>query len=127
MAALAASAANATDKGFYLGAGLGANWTRETDITGIGTNLSADFDAGWVGALAAGWAYGNGLRSELEFGYRRNDLDSISGAAVGSGDASSWRSTINVYYDFKTESPLTPYVGVGLGAPRVSLEANPFG
>ena len=126
-AAILPFASNAADKGFYLGAGLGANWTRETDITGIGTNLSADFDAGWVGAVAAGWAYGNGLRSEIEFGYRRNDLDSLSGAVAGSGDASSWRGTINAYYDFKTETPLTPYVGVGLGAARVSLEANPFG
>src|SRR3989338_6861926 len=89
-AAILPFASNAADKGFYLGAGLGANWTRETDITGIGTNLSADFDAGWVGALSMGWAYGNGLRSEIEFGYRRNDLDSLSGAVASSGDASSW-------------------------------------
>ena len=127
LAALAPFVANAADKGFYLGAGIGANWTRDTDITGAGTNVSADFDTGWVGALSMGWAYGNGLRSEVEFGYRHNDLDSLSGAVAGSGDASSWRGLINAYYDFKTETPLTPYLGVGIGAARVSLEANPFG
>jgi outer membrane protein OmpA-like peptidoglycan-associated protein len=80
-----------------------------------------------VGALSLGWAYGNGLRSEVELGYRRNDLNSLSGTVAGSGDASSWRSLINVYYDFKTETPFTPYLGAGIGAARVSLEANPFG
>jgi outer membrane protein OmpA-like peptidoglycan-associated protein len=127
LAATAPFAADAADRGFYLGAGLGANWTRDTDVTGTGTNVSADFDAGWAGALSAGWAYGNGVRSEIEFGYRSNDVDSLSGAAAGTGDASSWRGMVNLYYDFKTETPFTPYLGVGIGAARVSLDANPVG
>ena len=127
LAALCALPANAFEKGFYLGAGLGANWTRDTDIIGIGTNLKADFDAGWVGALGLGWAYGNGVRSEAEIGYRRNDLDSIAGVAASSGDASSWRGMINLFYDFKTGTPATPYIGAGIGAARVSLTASPFG
>ena len=127
LTAFAPLAASAADQGFYLGAGLGANWTRDTDITGTGTNLKAEFDTGWTGALSAGWAYGNGARAELEFGYRHNDLESIAGVAASSGDATSWRGMVNAYYDFKTESPIIPYLGVGIGAARVSLKAAPFG
>ena len=127
LAALAPLTTHAADEGFYLGAGLGANWTRDTDITGVGTNLKAEFDTGWMGALSLGWAYGNGARAELEFGYRRNDLESIAGAAASSGDASSWRGMVNAYYDFKTETQITPYLGVGIGAARVNLKAAPFG
>ncbi len=120
-------AADAADKGFYVGAGFGANWTRDSDLTGTGINTSADFDTGWAGLLSAGWAYGNGFRSELELGHRRNDLDSLSGAAGGTGDASGWNGMVNVLYDFKTGTPFTPYLGAGLGAARVSLEASPVG
>jgi len=120
-------AVQAADKGAYVGIGIGPNWTRDSDITGTGINTSADFDTGLAGALSAGWAYGNGVRSEIELGHRRNDLNSLTGTSSGTGDVSSWSGMLNVLYDFKTGTPFTPYVGAGIGAARVSLDASPIG
>ncbi len=127
-ASFAADAAdNDPSKGFYVGAAVGANWTRDSDITGTGINVGADFDTGWAGALTAGHAYGNGVRSEIELGRRGNDLDSLSGTTAGTGDVTAWSGMVNVLYDFKTGTPFTPYVGAGLGAARVSLDVRPIG
>ena len=117
----------ASDKGFYVGAGIGPNWTRDSGITGTGINVDADFGTGWAGALTVGHAYGNGVRSEIELGRRSNDLDSISGVTTGTGDVTAWSGMLNVLYDFKTGTPLTPYLGAGIGAARVSLDARPIG
>ena len=128
LAPLAAGAADsAADKGFYIGAGIGPNWTRDSSITGTGINVDADFGTGWAGTLTAGHAYGNGIRSEIELGRRGNDLDSLSGATGGTGDVTAWSGMLNVLYDFRTGTPLTPYVGAGIGAARVSLDARPIG
>jgi outer membrane protein OmpA-like peptidoglycan-associated protein len=130
-AALAAAApfaaADAADKGLYVGVGVGANWVRDSDITGSGINTTADFDAGFAGMLSAGWAYGNGARAEIELNHRRNDLNSLAGTTAGTGDISSWGGMLNVYYDLKTGTPFTPYLGAGIGVARASLEASPIG
>ncbi|MBM3565835.1 MAG: porin family protein, partial [Alphaproteobacteria bacterium] len=115
------------DKGYYVGAGAGANWTRDSDVTGTGIDRSIDFDTGWIGALSVGHAYGNGVRSEIEIARRGNDINAISGVTTGTGDVTAWSGMVNVLYDFKTASPLTPYIGGGIGAARVSLDANPIG
>ncbi len=127
LAAAMPFAAGAADKGFYLGAGLGANWTRDSDITGNSINTTAGFDNGWAGVLSAGWAYGNGARAEIELGHRRNDLDSLTGASTGTGDVSATSGMLNIYYDLKTNTPFTPYLGAGIGAARASLDATPVG
>jgi outer membrane protein OmpA-like peptidoglycan-associated protein len=126
-AALPFAAADAADKGFYVGVGVGANWVRDSDINGNGINVDAEFDTGWMGALSAGWAYGNGVRAEIELGHRRNDVDSLSGTTAGTGDVTAWSGMLNVYYDLKTGTPFTPYLGAGIGAARASLEASPIG
>ncbi len=127
-AGAADSAADATvNRGLYIGAGIGPNWTRDSDITGTGINVDADFGTGWAGALTLGHAYGNGLRGEIELGRRSNDLDSLSGAASGTGDVTAWSGMLNLLYDFKTGTPFTPYLGAGIGAARVSLDARPIG
>ncbi len=120
-------AADAADKGFYLGAGLGANWIRDSDITGSGINTNAGFDTGFAGLLGAGWAYGNGARAEIELGLRRNDLDSLSGTTAGAGDITGTSGMVNVYYDLNTGTAFTPYLGAGIGLARASLEASPIG
>ncbi len=123
-AAMAATAvpsfAMAQSAGFYVGAGAGANWTADSDISGSGINTSADFDTGWVGALTAGYAYGNNLRTELELGYRSNGIDSVGGAN-GTGDVKSWSFLSNLLYDVKNSTPFTPYIGLGLGAAIIDV------
>ncbi|MBM3582627.1 MAG: OmpA family protein [Alphaproteobacteria bacterium] len=129
-AALAAGlpfALQAADKGAYVGIGVGPNWTRDSDITGNAINNTADFDTGIAAALSAGWAYGNGVRSEIEIGHRRNDVDSITGVTNGTGHARAWSGMLNVLYDFNTNSPFTPYIGGGIGMARVDGKGSAVG
>jgi OOP family OmpA-OmpF porin len=112
-------AAEAADKGFYLGGAGGYNFLPED--SGLGS-ADADLDGDWAGLGALGYAFANGLRLEGEFGYRENDVDSISGVSGGTGTYRTSTFMTNLLYDFHRDGwPVTPYVGVGLGAARVAL------
>ncbi|MBX6372711.1 MAG: OmpA family protein [Acetobacteraceae bacterium] len=114
--------------GLYIAGGVGANLRQSTDVdTGIGTVGTADWQAGVAGVLSLGWGFGNGLRAEIEGGYRWNHLDK-AGIAPGlaapfSGALVQYRGSqrtvsvmANVLYDFAfLNSPVTPYVGAGVG------------
>lgn len=110
-------AAGAADKGFYVGAAGGYNVPFDSDI---GSN-EADLESDWAGLGALGYAFANGLRLEGEFGYRTNDVDSLSGHSGTSGDIDTTTFMTNLLYDFDRFGwPVTPYVGVGVGAARVA-------
>lgn len=110
--------------GPYIGIGGGATWLEETDIKGAGAVNSIDFDMGWAGILKGGYAYGNGIRSELELGYRSWDVDSANGGATSGGDASMYTAFVNVLYDFMPSNTWSPYVGAGLGGARVNTDTR---
>lgn len=118
--ALTAGAANAAglDEGWYLGGGVGWNHLEETDFSSAGVSNDVDFNEGVVGNLSVGYAWMNGLRSELEASVRSNNVDSISGtgASGSEGDFRSYNAMWNVLYDFKNSSRWTPYIGAGIGA-----------
>src|SRR5690349_14159211 len=71
--------------GFYLGIGGGANWARDSDINGGAINTKAEYDTGWAALGTVGYGFGNGLRLELELGYRDNDVDKVQGVANAGG------------------------------------------
>jgi outer membrane protein OmpA-like peptidoglycan-associated protein len=126
--------------GFYIGGGAGVNWRQDSDVSlfnftnpaiasGITRNGTIGFETGFVGVLNAGYGYGNGLRAEVEFSYRTNDVDSITGV----GSAAGWRASgtaatsalmFNGYYDFNlgAGSFIQPYVGLGVGWAWSSLD-----
>jgi len=110
--------------GWYVGGGLGANWLRDSDVGGGGVATSkAEFDTGWAGILSGGYGLGNGIRLELELGYRNNDVDKVAGAS-GRGDVTQWSLMGNAIYDFATGTAFTPYVGIGLGGVRVDVDGG---
>jgi opacity protein-like surface antigen len=108
---------------YYIGAQAG--WTGlpyETDtIAGLGP-VAVQFNAGYnVGARGgyqlAAW------RFEEEYSYRRNGVaeygmigESANGA---SGDRHTHSIMTNVIYDLNTDWPVTPHIGVGIGAMNV--------
>lgn len=77
-----------------------------------------DPDAGWVGGVAFGgktrWA-----RAEIEGTYRNNDIDT----AGVSGDVQSAAIMGNAYWDIETNTRFTPYLGAGIGAAWVDIDA----
>lgn len=91
-----------------------------SSLPGVKVNLG--FKDNFVGAGAVGLRNG-AYRSEIEIGYQKNNLKSISAsgitinpATVGlSGHVSALTTLVNAYYDFDTGSRLKPFITAGVG------------
>ena len=84
-------------------------------------NYTEDFDLGTTNGLVI--AYGVQLsdaRIELEYNHYFND------STIEDTDLSIKNYTLfaNAYYDIKTNSPFTPYVGLGIGYNQQELSAE---
>ena len=104
----------------------------DTVIPGNRGELALHDGFGVTAALGYGWQ--NGLRTEAELGYRRNGLDKVSGGAFGTrytgdvdGHVSALSGMVNLLYDYKTTSDLTPYIGAGIGAANVTAVSDRLG
>jgi len=116
--------------GLYIGAGIGANWMSQENISsvtfpnradiGIGRNTNGgniNFDTGFVALGSVGWGLGNGLRLEIEGAWRTNKLSGISGGGNSAfnvfnnngqnipgtgagGNEQKYSAMFNVLYDF---------------------------
>ena len=107
---------------YYIGAQAG--WTGlpyQTDtIDGLGS-VPTEFSAGYNVGVRGGYQLGS-WRFEEEYSYRRNDA-----AEFGAGDSTNGLSgnrhthsvMTNVLYDLITGWPITPHIGVGIGAMNV--------
>jgi outer membrane protein OmpA-like peptidoglycan-associated protein len=108
--------------GFYIGGGAGANIEEDNRFRNGGGSSTDSYDLGYAGTLNFGYGLGNGLRLELEPGYRNNAVDRVNGRPA---DSRMQTVTVmgNVLYDlyqFQTPwIPLTPHVGAGIGFAHV--------
>jgi len=110
--------------GVYLSIAGGGNFTMDSDFDGPGIPQSTvQYDPGFAVLGALGYAHGNGVRTELELGYRMNDLDVTTGSS--NGDINTFSAMLNGVYDFMTGKRWTPYLGVGVGAAFVNLDSAP--
>lgn len=114
-------------KGFYVGGGAGLTIPMDDEIesktAGIATH-KLSFDPGWLVDGQVGYGYGNGLRTELEVGYRQASGDSITNpnANTALGAAKHYgvlNTMVNVLYDMDVNAPIMPYIGVGVGYAHV--------
>jgi OmpA-OmpF porin, OOP family len=127
---IAASAQPVT--GIYLGAGVGPDFPLNQNVKnltvgngslgGLSTSGQMKFSTGFAGEAAAGYGFGNGLRTELEGLYLNTkgkgltDFTRITGGN-GGGTQQKYGPMVNVLYDFNGISPsFVPYVGAGAGA-----------
>jgi outer membrane protein OmpA-like peptidoglycan-associated protein len=106
-------------QGFYMGAGLGANYLQDTSTTIAGRSTNFAFEWGYAAVISAGYGFGNGLRLELEGNYRQNDTDTINAGGIGnlprtSGTVRSYGVMFNGLYDFNLGGVM-PYLGAGVG------------
>ena len=80
---------------------------------------SIEFGVGATGLGSVGWAFGSGLRTELELDYRYNGSTKVLTPAASSplgGSEQKFGPMANVLYDFNRLSPvIVPYLGVGAG------------
>lgn len=120
-----------TTSGPYVGFALAYSVPAKQDIDGVGTPfgpqpggyMSSDPGAG--ATFSVGWRFDNRIRTEVEYSYRRSDLErgSAGGAlrnAVTTGHLRQSSVFLNGYYDFSKveQGPargISPYAGAGIG------------
>src|ERR1700759_4571041 len=83
-AATAAHAQSQPTTGFYIGGAAGANILEDNRFRNGGGSATDSYDTGYVGTLDFGYGLGNGLRLELEPGYRNNAVDKVNGRPADS-------------------------------------------
>ncbi|MBP0443952.1 OmpA family protein [Roseomonas sp. SSH11] len=130
--------------GLYIGVGGGYNYLQGTErslsgataanarAAGLPTTVEVNWDAGWVGAAALGWGFGNGLRAEIEGFYRQNDFHGSTAAGLSSRTNAGhvWQAgaMANLLFDvdlrrFGWAQPiLYPYIGGGIGWSHIELD-----
>lgn len=117
----------------YVGVAGGLNFAGSPLSAGGTTQL--DTNTGGLGLADLGWAFGNGLRAEIEGGYRSNGLDNIltlrnngtrESLTSPQGSLKTWSVMVNGEYDvplanFGLAWPFQPYIGAGVGYARLDL------
>lgn len=128
---------------FYLAAFGGLSDSDQLDggVPGIGlTSASFNLDNGTNFGLAFGQYQGKNLRTEFEYAFRQNDVDSIglttnTGGGLNltsfglAGDIKAHSGMANVVWQFSNPSGrfIRPYVGAGLGFVFMDVNATRTG
>jgi outer membrane protein OmpA-like peptidoglycan-associated protein len=116
--------------GLYVGAGVGATNTMETNLTssflGLNGTSKVRSNGGFIGLGSVGYGLGNGVRIEVEGNYRNETARSRGNALNGGGTIQTYGGMLNALYDFDMGHGafFTPYVGVGIGYEL--LKPSPF-
>jgi OOP family OmpA-OmpF porin len=108
--------------GLYVGLEGGANFLMDETVKSVGAAKTTDklqANTGALGVATVGWGFGNGLRAEVEFDYRTNNLGNVktpTGAIAASGKEQKYGPMVNIAYDFNGLTPwVVPYLGAGVG------------
>lgn len=123
---LLASSVFAAD-GVYISGNIGLAVLNDADLTsstvpGVVVETEYDIELNVYGAM--GFVVGQS-RIELELGYSVNDIDKVKTVGVsvsGNGEVSALSGLFNVFYDIKTDSAITPYIGGGIGAAYIEMD-----
>ncbi len=126
---------------FRVGAGLTALSDWNQDITAnptavfpagpLATSQSLTNGNGFTAGAALGFDYADGIRTELEYRYDSSSIDSFStqgGVRPGlptppvNDSLTAHLLMSNFYFDFYNDSPITPFVGGGVGGASVTNE-----
>ena len=117
-------------QGVYVSADFGVALANDIDVDlpYAAEDISLEFDTGWGGLGAIGYRMDN-YRVEAEIGYQANDYDQaefLGRSRSLSGDVTTTTFLANVYYDFVTSSPWTPFLTAGLGWAQVEVNDMKF-
>jgi opacity protein-like surface antigen len=111
---------------FYLSLRGGPGFTDDTlDGPKILTREELEFDTGFTGGAAVGYAWAMGLRAEAEFGLIYAPVKSDGGVPID-GELMNYLIMANAFYDFKFFGPIKPYVGFGVGAAFIHEDRSIF-
>lgn len=131
--ALAGAANAAHFQGWYVSMEAGANWVEDADadndtidptfLGGFAPTV-ASFDTGWAGMLTLGRTWGD-WRTELEFGFRQNDLDVFHVEGIDYTDGGvleEFSAMVNVVYDWQFAERWSLALGGGIGADQMHYD-----
>ena len=104
----------------YAGARAGMFLPIESSVTGTSGGLSGKvtYNPGVALAAVAGYQFENGVRGEGEVNFRQVSTDKLIGRGGEVAlDSDIWSGGVmtNLYYDFRTRTVITPYIGAGVG------------
>lgn len=129
--------AMAPDRRFYVEMNVGAALSPSSDVTNgtvAGSSGNMKTKTGFVTGGAIGMHLGQGIRTDFEVAYRRNEVDSVDFGAFGlpaaggsGGTLSSVAFLLNGYFDIPLDPRWTSSFGVGLGGANVSLNVDGSG
>ena len=111
---------------------LGSTKFDESGNAGFGSGLTAKFDRGFGLGGDIGFRYGNGWAAEVEWNYRRHNLDTLRRGAATLADGGDFASNtlfLNGLRRFPGASGTwTPYIGAGLGwVQEIDFDLNSSG
>jgi opacity protein-like surface antigen len=118
--------------GPYFSVFLGASMPSDTTVSSYDYFFNAafsdkvSFDPGVYTGLTAGYDFGF-VRLEGELSYRYNEIKSVTDQLNGftfnsvNGNIGAFATMFNVFLDLHNSSPVTPYLGGGLGFVNLNL------
>ena len=106
--------------GFYVKADVGGNITQDTNLREffgpVAPGTKVKFDPGFRAGLAGGYQLTDWFAPEVEVGFLENRIDSITGAdRVHNAWFANVPFLVNGKLQYPNSSPLTPYIGAGVG------------
>lgn len=121
-------------EGMYASGNVGVTLLRDSDFSFFGVDVAqTSHDPGFNIGGALGYDFGR-FRAEFEIAYRQARYEHFGIGAVVPGcpcagddddDVSAISFMVNGFYDVHyDDSPLVPYLGVGVGAASVRLDEN---
>ena len=133
-AALLSGMSAARAQEYYMDLHVGYNIVDNGDLEYAAGTLSAGYEQRPAFGGSFGYLDQSGFRIEGELTHRGNDIDRIAGANV-KGRLTSLALMVNMLYELRigggsgngygsgSESPLRPYIGLGGGGARYTMEA----
>jgi OOP family OmpA-OmpF porin len=106
--------------GFYVKGDVGGNITQDADLKEffgpVAPGSKVKFDPGFRAGLTGGYQFIDWFAAEVEVGYMENRIDSITGAdRVHDAWFGNVPFLVNGKFQYPNSSPLTPYIGAGVG------------
>lgn len=123
--------------GWYMGMTTSVNFVADSSLSERGgTSLTGtlSFNDGYGLAANTGYTFPRvssmgAFRAEFEVGFHSNNLDALTPAggttqSLTGEDATLQTTMANIFFDVETKSPWRPYLGLGLGVGRLSVDST---
>ena len=126
---LVISATSALAAGPYIGASGGVSMVHDSDLSEPVGSGTVEYDTGFGFNVNVGYDF-DPVRVEFEFGYKNADVDKVDvlgfSIPINNSDLTVMSYMVNAFYDIKTKSAFTPYVGAGIGMINGELDDNGY-